>query len=109
MHAPLSSGAGVASARGGALRQSIRIDDVGEVAVYSVANAVGAPGRQIPKIVRSSSEIAAAPIDHRAGFLLAHIDGVTSVQGLVDIAGMPENEVHEIVERLCRLGIVALR
>jgi hypothetical protein len=89
-------------------RASIRVDDVG-AAVKSGADAIGVVSRQVPKIVRTKAEIAAAPIDHRAGFLLAHIDGVTSVQGLVDIAAMPENEVHEILERLRRLGIVALR
>ena len=93
---------------GGASRRSIREDDVG-AAVSNVADAVGAPGRQVPRIVRTKAEVAAAPIDHRAGFLLAHIDGVTNVQGLVDIAAMPENEVWEILERLRRLGIVAIR
>jgi hypothetical protein len=88
-------------------RASIRIDDVGAAAVKT--DAVSVAGRQVPKIVRTKTEIAEAPIDHRAGFLLAHIDGVTSVQGLVDIAGMPENEVHEILDRLRRLGIVTIR
>lgn len=78
----------------------------------SAAAATGAGGpssRSVPRLLKSKDEIAAAPIDHRAGFLLAHIDGTTTVQGLVDIAGMAENEVHEILERLRRLGIVAVR
>lgn len=100
---PPPSGRPVKSARA-----SIRIDDVGAAAV-SGADAVGVAARQIPKFIKTKAEIAEAPIDHRAGFLLAHIDGVTSVQGLVDIAGMPENEVHEILDRLRRLGIVAIR
>jgi len=90
------------------MRASIRVDDVG-AAVKSGNDAVGVAGRHVPKIVRTRDEIAAAPIDHRAGFLLAHIDGVTPVQGLVDIAGMPEKEVHEILDRLRRLGIVTIR
>ena len=89
-------------------RASIRVDDVG-AAVKSGADAIGVAGRQVPKIVRTKDEIAEAPIDHRAGFLLAHIDGVTTVQGLVDIAGMPESQVHEILDRLRRLGIVTIR
>jgi len=89
-------------------RASIRVDDVG-AGVKSGADAMGVGGRQVPKIIRTNGEIAEAPIDHRAGFLLAHIDGVTTVQGLVDIAGMPENEVHEILDRLRRLGIVTIR
>ena len=62
-------------------------------AVKNVADAVGVAGRVVPKLLKTKAEIAAAPIDHRAGFLLAHIDGVTSVAGLVDICGMPEEEV----------------
>lgn len=89
-------------------RVSIREDDLG-AAVKSGAAAAGVAGRQVPRIVRTKDEIAEAPIDHRAGFLLAHIDGVTDVQGLVDIAGMPESDVHEILDRLRRLGIVTIR
>jgi hypothetical protein len=89
-------------------RMSIREDHVGE-GVSRAPVAVDGPGRLVPKLVKTRSEIAAAPIDHRAGFLIAHVDGVTTVQGLVDIAGMPEEEVQEILERLRRLGIVTLR
>jgi hypothetical protein len=92
-------------------RPSIREDHVGPVAqrgpIVAAGSSSSAPS--VPRLLLSKEEIAAAPIDHRAGFLLAHIDGVTSVQGLVDIAGMAEKEVHEILDRLRRLGIVGLR
>jgi hypothetical protein len=86
-----------------------KVGNVGNVGNAGSAAAVGVAGRGIPKIVKSKDEIAAAPIDHRAGFLLAHIDGVTTVQGLIDIAGMAEEDVHAILERLRRLGIVTIR
>ena len=86
-------------------RPSIREDHVGTV---KPGSASGASAR-VPKVLKSKAEIAEAPIDHRAGFLLAHIDGTITVQALVDIAGMPEEDVHEILERLRRLGIIALR
>ena len=86
-------------------RASIRVDDVGSVG----QDAVHSSERRVPKLLKSKDEIAAAPIDHRAGFLLTYIDGSTSVQGLVDMAVMPEEEVHEILDRLRRLGIIALR
>jgi hypothetical protein len=89
-------------------RMSIREDNLGSL-VGRAPDAVSGAARVVPKLVKTRAEIAAAPIDHRAGFLIAHIDGVTTVQGLVDIAGMPEEEVLEILERLRRLGIVALR
>jgi hypothetical protein len=89
-------------------RVSIREDNLGS-AVNTVADAVGAASRIVPKLLKTKAEIAAAPIDHRAGFLLAHVDGVTNVAGLVDICGMAEDEVEQILERLRRLGIVAIR
>jgi hypothetical protein len=92
-------------------RVSIREDDLGQ-GIHRGPEGVAGGGpssRSVPRLLKSKAEIAAAPIDHRAGFLLAHIDGTTNVQGLVDIAGMAENEVHEILERLRRLGIVAIR
>lgn len=85
---------------------SIREDNVGGAVK---ADAVHAGGRAVPKLLKTKAEIAAAPIDHRAGFLLAHVDGVTTVAGLVDICGMTEDEVNEILDRLRRLGIVAVR
>ena len=91
----------------GAIRASIR-EDIVPASVRGL-NALDLAGRAVPRIVKTKAEVAAAPIDHRAGFLLAHIDGTTSVQGLVDIAGMPENEVHEVLDRLKRLGIVQIR
>jgi hypothetical protein len=87
-------------------RPSIREDNVGAAVK---ADAVRGTGRTIPKLLMSKAEIAVAPIDHRAGFLLAHIDGVTTVAALVDICGMPEDELTEILDRLRRLGIVAVR
>jgi hypothetical protein len=88
-------------------RVSIREHKVG--ARVNELDAVGATGRVVPRLLKTKAELAAAPIDHRAGFLLAHIDGVTTVQGLVDVTGMPEEEVDQILDRLRRLGIVAVR
>lgn len=105
---PAASSPPPATLRPRSQRTSIRVDDLGD-GVGQVTAAVDVAARQVPRLLKSKDEIAAAPIDHRAGFLLAHIDGTMSVQGLVDIASMPEQEVHEILERLRRLGIVALR
>ena len=101
----------VAWARQASERPAVTLDRVGNGGKRGapVADAIGLAGRGIPKILKTKAEIAAAPIDHRAGFLLAHIDGKTAVQALVDIAGMPESDVHEILDRLRRLGIVVIR
>ncbi len=62
-----------------------------------------------PRVTASKDDIASAPIDHRAAFLLSHIDGRTSVRDLVDVSGMERDEVDALLERLELLGIVAVR
>jgi hypothetical protein len=100
--------------RSGARRTTVR-EDRPAVSVDHVGNlserpdAMSLSTRGVPRVSRSKAEISAAPIDHRAGFLLAYIDGSTTVQGLIDIGVMPETEVHEILDRLRRLGIVTIR
>jgi len=91
-------------------RPPLRVDDVGDAAV-----ALGAKhGREkrasapAPKLLKSRRELEAAPIDHRDAFVLSLIDGRTSVQGIVDMAGMADLEVHGILERLATLGILQL-
>ena len=61
-----------------------------------------------PRLLKTRAELAAAPIDHRDAFVLSLLDGKTSVQGVVDLAAMPDGEVLGILERLAKLGIVHL-
>lgn len=92
-------------------RVSIRIDDVGDggEGVTIVADGSGVGPKMVPRVVRSKQELAAAPIDHREGFVLALIDGQTTVQGVIDVSGMDGVEVTGILQRLRRLGIIAIR
>lgn len=85
-------------------RQSIREDDVGEAAAR-----FGAPTSSSvrPRLVRSRKELAGAPIDHRDAFVMSLVDGQMSVAMLVDVAGMPEEELVAILTRLRRLGIIS--
>jgi hypothetical protein len=47
-------------------------------------------------------------LDPRAGFLLAHIDGIYSMEEIPDRCAMPEAEALATLERLCALGVLAL-
>jgi hypothetical protein len=60
----------------------------------------------VPKLKMDPSEIVELPLDHRAGFLLSLIDGKTNVQTIVDISGMPEQEVTDILEDLLLFGVI---
>ncbi|MBX3191655.1 MAG: hypothetical protein KF819_31975 [Labilithrix sp.] len=90
-------------------RVSIRVDDVGDGGVAIVADGSGLGPNMVPRVLRSKQELAAAPMDHREGFVLALIDGNTTVQGVVDVSGMDDGEVTTILQRLRRLGIIAIR
>lgn len=81
------------------------IDDVGPAAVK-----LAAKGRResAPKLLGTRAMIAKAPIDHRAAFLLSLVDGKNAVADLVDMSGMEAAEVHAMLDRLARLGLVQL-
>jgi hypothetical protein len=64
--------------------------------------------RTVPRILGSSKELAAAPLDHREGFVLSLVDGQTTVQGLIDVAAMPDGELIAVLRRMRRLGLVTL-
>ncbi len=91
-------------------RPPLRVDDVGDVAVLLGARHSRDKRALVPapKLLKSRRELASAPIDHRDAFVLSLIDGRTSLQGIVDMAGMPDAEVHGILQRMADLGIVQL-
>ena len=46
------------------------------------------------------------PLDHRAGFVLSLMDGTLDIDTLVEVAGMPREEVLRIVRDLYDSGVV---
>jgi hypothetical protein len=64
--------------------------------------------RTIPRVLRSTAELASAPLDHREGFVVSLVDGKTTVQALIDLAAMPDGELIIVLQRLRRLGIITL-
>src|SRR5262249_24630568 len=63
--------------------------------------------RRVPKVLMTPPEIAGLGLDHRFGFLLDRIDGATSFDDLLDIAGMPRLEAYRILEALVRKGVIS--
>jgi hypothetical protein len=49
------------------------------------------------------------PLDHRAGFLLSLMDGTTDLDLLVEVSGMPRDDVLAIVQELHEVGAVEFR
>jgi hypothetical protein len=63
----------------------------------------------VPRTLLGSLEIAALPLHHREGFLLAHIDGESTLDQILDICAMPEQEAATILRKLLALGVIAFK
>jgi hypothetical protein len=57
---------------------------------------------QVPILAISEGVLATQGLDHRAGFMLACVDGLMSIEHLLDIAGMPRFEALRILASLLR-------
>lgn len=62
----------------------------------------------VPVVIMSPEEVLALPLDGHTGFLLGCIDGVSTLQTLLDVSSMPAGEAMAIVEELLSLGAVQL-
>jgi len=62
----------------------------------------------IPRRLVDAKEMLALPLDHRAAFVLMHIDGKTTVRTLVDVTGMLPDELVSLVERLLELKAISV-
>jgi len=62
----------------------------------------------IPRLLVGPKELAKMPIDPRAAFIASYIDGIQSMEEILDVCAMPEAEALELIERLRTLGVIAL-
>ncbi|HEY6462346.1 MAG TPA: hypothetical protein VIY73_19395 [Polyangiaceae bacterium] len=62
-----------------------------------------------PVVVMPADVLKKLPLDHRAGFLLSLMDGAMDLETMVEIAGMPREEVLRLVRDLFESGVVDFR
>lgn len=60
----------------------------------------------IPRVLKSLAEVSKLKIDHRAGFLLAHMDGMQTLEELLDVCAMPAAEALALVANLKDMGVI---
>ena len=60
----------------------------------------------IPRILKSAVEVAKLPIDHRAGFLLAAIDGKQTLEEILDVCAMPAAEALDLISKLKGMDVI---
>jgi hypothetical protein len=63
----------------------------------------------VPVVVADADHLLAVQLDGKTGFVLSLIDGVTTVENLLDLSGMPADETLGIIKDLRLRGIVVLR
>jgi len=61
-----------------------------------------------PRVILDNDAVKALRLDHRAGFLLSMIDGVSTVRDLLDVCGMPSDEGLALIHDLAARKIIAL-
>lgn len=60
----------------------------------------------IPRLLKSMAEVSKLKIDHRAGFLLAHVDGMQTLEEILDICAMPATEALGLISNLRAMGVI---
>ena len=62
--------------------------------------------QSIPRVRKSMAEVSKLKIDHRAGFLLAHVDGMQTLEEILDICAMPAAEALGLISNLREMGVI---
>jgi hypothetical protein len=75
----------------------------GELTLASLTERQG-----IPRLLVGRHDIAKLPIDHRAGFLLGFIDGMQTMEEILDVCAMPESEALELIRTLVDMEVIEI-
>jgi hypothetical protein len=63
----------------------------------------------MPRVVPSLNVLRALALNHREAFVVSQMDGQTTIDVVLDLAGMPRGKALAIVERLVACGVIDLR
>jgi hypothetical protein len=66
------------------------------------------PAGAIPRLAIQPEEVMWLNLDHRAGFLLAQIDGSSSYEDLFALSGLPRLDTARILATLMQEGVIAV-
>jgi hypothetical protein len=67
------------------------------------------PLDRVPAVSVARDQLRWLSIDHRAGFVLSLIDGVSTVEMILDVTGMPELDALRILSELVQQRIISFR
>jgi hypothetical protein len=103
-----------------AIAEKLLQENPGNAAVTSVADNCRTVLRQmyitkigpmdrVPMVMVPRDQLRWLSIDHRAGFVLSLVDGVSSIEMILDVSGMPELDALRILTELAQQRIIAFR
>jgi hypothetical protein len=64
--------------------------------------------RAVPRLIIPQDQVRCLALDHREGFVLALIDGRTSIEDILDIAGMNRVDVLRMIAWLLDADVIAI-
>ena len=67
------------------------------------------PMDRVPIVMVPRDQLRWLSIDHRAGFVLSLVDGVSTLEMLLDVSGMPELDALRILSDLAQQRIISFR
>ncbi len=63
---------------------------------------------RVATLTVSPTELRALPVDHRGAFLLSQVDGVSTLDMILDVSGMSRVDALRILIGFAELGIISL-
>jgi len=66
------------------------------------------PLHAVPWLIATLDQVKELPLDSRAGLLLSLIDGHSTVEMILDMSGLPEDEAIAILARMLELEVIEL-
>lgn len=66
------------------------------------------PMDQVPSVVVPADQITWLSLDHRAGFLLSLVDGISNIEEILDVSGMTRLDALRIMYTLAQQNVIAL-
>jgi hypothetical protein len=67
------------------------------------------PLDQVPVVAVGGEQLRWLTLDHRAGFLLSHVDGVSTLEEILDVSGMPTLDAMRIIVELVSQKVIVLQ
>jgi hypothetical protein len=67
------------------------------------------PLDRVPLVMVPRDQLRWLSIDHKAGFVLSLVDGVSNLEMIIDVSGMPELDTLRILSELAQQRIISLR